>query len=54
MRRSEAVTHVTPSCDGRRARVHVGDSSEEYDAVIMATHTDTTLRMLDDDAPKVT
>ena len=48
------VTSATPAAAGQRARVSWGAcQSQEFDAVIFATHSDTTLSMLGEDAPQV-
>ena len=49
------VAKVTPAGAGRSPLVHAagGGSVEEYDAVVFATHTDTTLAALGSGAPEV-
>jgi predicted NAD/FAD-binding protein len=54
VRVSTPVTHVVPATGTSRAEVHAADGSvEEVDAVIFATHTETTLAALGDLAPEV-
>ena len=55
MRCNAAVGKVVPASGGRGPLVEVdgGRMAEEYDAVVLATHTDTTLAMLGSDAPEV-
>ena len=48
------VTSAAPASAGQRARVCWGaGQSQEFDAVIFATHSDTTLSVLGQDAPQV-
>lgn len=48
------VTSATPASPQKPALVRWGDGqSQEFDAVIFATHSDTTLSLLGDAAPKV-
>ncbi len=48
------VTSASPASSQQPAVVRWGDSqSQEFDAVIFATHSDTTLSLLGDAAPKV-
>ena len=49
------VAKVTPASAGRGPLVHAAGSgdAEEYDAVVFATHTDTTLAALGSKAPEV-
>ena len=48
------VTSAAPAAAGKRARVCWGATqSQEFDAVIFATHSDTTLSVLGEDAPQV-
>ena len=55
MRVNAPVAKVTPAGAGRGPLVHAagGGGAEEYDAVVFATHTDTTLAALGSEAPKV-
>lgn len=55
MRVNAPVAKVTPAGAGRGPLVHAagGGSAEEYDAVVFATHTDTTLAVLGSEAPEV-
>lgn len=53
MRTSTPVTRVEPQSATARAMVHAAGAAEEFDAVIFATHTDTTLAALGDAAPEV-
>ena len=48
------VTSAAPAAAGQRARVCWGAAqSQEFDAVIFATHSDTILSVLGKDAPQV-
>ena len=54
VRLSCPVTSATPASAQKPALVRWGDGrSQEFDAVIFATHSDTTLSLLGDAAPKV-
>lgn len=54
VRTSTPVTRVEPACGDSRAVVHAaGCAAEQFDAVIFATHTDTTLAALGSAAPEV-
>lgn len=54
VRTSTPVTRVEPASGDRRAVVHAaGCAAEQFDAVIFATHTDTTLAALGSAAPEV-
>jgi hypothetical protein len=54
VRMSTLVTRVVPASGTCTAIVHAaGGSAEAFDAVIFATHTDTTLAILGDLAPEV-
>ncbi|BDA46075.1 probable cyclopropane-fatty-acyl-phospholipid synthase at C-terminar half [Coccomyxa sp. Obi] len=53
VRTSTPVTRVEPASGDRRAVVHAaGCAAEQFDAVIFATHTDTTLATLGSAAPE--
>ncbi|KAK9821949.1 hypothetical protein WJX81_001503 [Elliptochloris bilobata] len=54
VRVNASVTKVTPAAAGRGPMLAAADASsaEEYDAVVFATHTDTTLAALGSDAPE--
>lgn len=54
MRTSTPVVRVAPAAEGRPTVVHTeAGAAEEFDAVVFATHTDTTLAALGDAAPEV-
>jgi predicted NAD/FAD-binding protein len=54
VRTSTPVARVTPAAEGCPAVVHTeAGAAEEFDAVVLATHTDTTLAALGDGAPEV-
>lgn len=54
VRTSAAVERVTPASGGAPAVVHTaGGAAETFDAVVLATHTDTTLAVLGEAAPEV-
>lgn len=54
MRLGCAVSSAVPATDGKPALVRWGKGqSQEFDAIIFATHSDTTLALLGDHAPQV-
>ncbi len=49
VRTSTTVTHVTPATAGQQASVTTQDGSQErFDAVVLATHSNTSLQLLGD------
>lgn len=54
VRMGAEVAQVTPASAGGHATVRLQDGSEEsFDAVVLATHSDTSLQLLADQAPQV-